>query len=70
METLARKLCGEIFALAEEAERCLDVSPTWTLETQFEQVHALYEQTVPGGVGSLAERVRAYRQTCAFGRGT
>lgn len=66
METLARKLCGETFTLAELAARCLDVVPIWTPETQFEQAHALYEQTVPDGTGSLAERVRAYRQACAF----
>jgi hypothetical protein len=37
METLARKLCGETFTLAEEAARCLDIHPTWTPEAQFEQ---------------------------------
>jgi hypothetical protein len=66
METLARKLCGETFSLAEEAKRSLDVHPTWTPEAQFERAHALYERAVPDGAGSLAERVRAYRQTCAF----
>lgn len=66
METLARKLCGETFSLAEEAKRSLDISPSWTPEAQFEQAHALYESIVPGGGGSLAERVRAYRQTFAF----
>lgn len=66
METLARKLCGETFTLAEEAKRSLDIHPTWTPEAQFEQAHALYESTVPGGAGSLAERVRTYRQTFAF----
>jgi hypothetical protein len=66
METLARKLCGETFTLAEEAMRCLDIQPVWTPEAQFEQAHALYESTVPGGTGSLAERVRAYRETFAF----
>ncbi len=59
METLARKLCGETFTLAEEAKRSLDIHPTWTPEVQFEQAHALYESTVSGGAGSLAERVRA-----------
>src|SRR5258708_23469594 len=66
METLARKLCGETFTLAEEAKRSLDIHPTWTPEAQFEQAHALYESTVSGGAGSLAERVRAYRLTVAF----
>lgn len=66
IETLARKLCGETFPFAEEAKRSLDVYPIWTPKAQFEQAHALYESTVPGGAGSLAERVRAYRQICAF----
>lgn len=66
IETLARKLCGETFSLAEEAKRSLDIAPHWTPEAQFEQAHALYESTVPAGAGSLAERVRAYRQAFAF----
>jgi hypothetical protein len=65
METLARKLCGETFRLAEDAKLSLDIDPTWTPEAQFEQAHALYETMAPG-TGSLAERVRAYRQTFAF----
>jgi hypothetical protein len=60
METLARKLCGETFTLAEEAARCLDIHPIWTPEAQFEQAHALYETVLPG-MGSLAERLRAYK---------
>lgn len=66
METLARKLCGVTFTLEDEAERSLDIHPTWTPETRFEQAHAFYESMVPGGAGRLAERVRAYRQTFAF----
>ena len=60
METLARKLCGETFTLAEEAARCLDIHPIWTPEAQFEQAHALYETVLPG-IESLAERLRAYK---------
>jgi hypothetical protein len=60
METLARKLCGETFSLAEEAVRCLDIHPAWTPEAQFEQAHALYETVLPG-TGRLAERLRAYK---------
>jgi hypothetical protein len=65
METLARKLCGETFRLSDEAKLSLDIHPTWTPETQFEQAHELYETTVPG-TGSLAERVRTYREKFAF----
>jgi hypothetical protein len=64
METLARKLCGETFTLAEGAARCLDVHPIWTPEVQFEQAHALYESVLPG-MGSLAERLRAYKAMIA-----
>jgi hypothetical protein len=60
METLARKLCGETFTLAEGAALCLDIHPMWTPEAQFEQAHALYETVLPG-MGSLAERLRAYK---------
>jgi hypothetical protein len=65
METLARKLCGETFRLAEEAARCLDIHPMWTSETQFEQAHALYESVLPGR-GSLAERLRTYSASVAW----
>lgn len=69
METLARKLCGESFTLAEGAKRILDVTPVWTPEAQFEQAHALYESTVSGGTSDLAGRVKAYQQMCAFSPG-
>ncbi len=36
METLARNLWGATFTLAEDAQRSLDISPTWTPEAQFE----------------------------------
>ncbi len=58
METVGRKLSGESFQLLEEARNCLDISPTWTPEEQFEQAHTLYEAIVPG-TGSLAERLHA-----------
>jgi len=60
METLARKLCGETFTLAEAAARCLDIHPIWTSEAQFEEAHALYESVLPG-MGNLAERLQAYK---------
>jgi hypothetical protein len=65
METLARKLCGETFRLAEEATYCLDIHPMWTPETQFEQAYALYESVLPG-MGSLAERLRTYQASVAY----
>ncbi len=65
METLCRKLAGETFSLKEEARYCLDISPTWTPERQFEQAHALYETVLPG-TESLAERLHAYQTVLAF----
>ena len=65
METVGRKLSGESFQLLEEARNCLDISPTWTPEEQFEQAHMLYEAILPG-TGSLAERLHAYTMALAF----
>lgn len=64
METLARKLCGETFRLAEEATSCLDIHPMWTDESHFEQAHALYERVLPRG-GNLAKRLRTYQASVA-----
>ncbi len=65
METICRKLAGETFSLKEEARYCLDISPTWTPERQFEQAHALYDTVLPG-TESLAERLHAYQTVLAF----
>ncbi|MEO8971675.1 MAG: hypothetical protein ABI406_08765 [Ktedonobacteraceae bacterium] len=58
METVCRKLCGEIFTLEDEVQRCFDIRPTWTPETVFEQAFALAETTLPGE-GNLFERMDA-----------
>lgn len=65
MEMLSRKLSGEYFSLEQEAKFCLDIHHKWTHEEQFEQAHALYETVLPG-VGSLAERLRAYQAELAY----
>jgi hypothetical protein len=65
METLCRKLCGETFTLADTARNCLDISPTWTPEEQFEQAHALYEAVLPR-TGNLAKRLQAFKASLAF----
>lgn len=65
METLCRKLCGETLSLADTARNCLDISPAWTPEEQFEQAYALYEAVLPGA-GNLAERLQAFRASFAF----
>jgi hypothetical protein len=65
METLCRKLSGESFSLEQEARDCLDISPIWTPEEQFEQAHTLYEMVLPG-TGSLAERLQLHKTTIAY----
>ena len=58
METICRVLCGETFSLEEETQRCFDIRPTWTPETQFEQALALGETLLPGQ-GSFSDRMQA-----------
>ena len=58
METVCRKLCGEIFTLEDEVQRCFDIRPTWTPEATFEQALALSETILPGE-GSVFERMNA-----------
>ncbi len=58
METVCRKLCGEIFTLEDEVQRCFDIRPTWTAEATFEQALALSETILPGE-GSVFERMNA-----------
>lgn len=60
LETISRKLDGEIFAPEEEVERCLDIRPGWVPEHEFERGLALYEAALPGA-GSLAERYQRWR---------
>jgi hypothetical protein len=60
METICRFFCGETFSLDEETQRCFDISPSWTPETQFEQVLALGETMLPGQ-GSFFDRMQALK---------
>ncbi|HVB60940.1 MAG TPA: hypothetical protein VNE61_07075, partial [Ktedonobacteraceae bacterium] len=61
LETVCRRLNGETFALADEVERCFDIRPTWTPESQFEEAHALLDEALPGD-GSIYERRQRLRQ--------
>ncbi len=65
LETICRVLCGETFALEEEAQRCFDIQITWTPEAQFEQVLSLGEAMLPGQ-GSLFERMQALQRRYAL----
>jgi hypothetical protein len=59
-ETAGRRLQGEQFSLQEEVLRCCDLHVDWLPESIFEQAHAIYDETLPGG-GSLAERFRRWK---------
>jgi len=61
LETVCRKLNGETFALADEVERCFDIRPTWTPESQFEEAHVLLDEALPGE-GSIYERRQRLRR--------
>jgi hypothetical protein len=61
LETVCRKLNGETFSLEDEVQRCFDIRPTWTPESEFEQAIALFDEALPGE-GSIVERQLALRQ--------
>src|SRR5215472_2343023 len=61
LETVCRKLNGETFSLEDEVQRCFDIRPTWTPESQFEQGLALLDE-VPPGDGSLPDRFQGWRK--------
>jgi len=61
LETVCRKLNGETFPLEDEVQRCFDIRPTWTPESEFEQAIALFDEALPGE-GSIVERQLALRQ--------
>jgi len=61
METIARKVAGEHFALIEEAERCFDIRPQRIPETTFEQAIADLDRLLPGP-GSVQERQATRRR--------
>lgn len=61
LETVCRKLNGETFALADEVERCFDIRPVWTPESDFEEAHALLDEALPGE-GSIYERRQRLRR--------
>src|SRR5579863_8840045 len=61
LETVCRKLNGETFALADEVERCFDIRPAWTPESDFEKAHALLDEALPGE-GSIYERRQRLRR--------
>ncbi|MGH2932211.1 MAG: hypothetical protein ACRDKK_05050, partial [Gaiellaceae bacterium] len=61
LETVARKLAGEEFALADEVERCYGVRPRRTPEDEIDAAHAGLDDALPGS-GSLAERYREWRE--------
>src|SRR5215471_1106962 len=67
LETVCRKLNGETFSLEDEVQRCFDIRPTWTPESEFEQAIALFDEALPGE-GSIVERQLALRQRYELAR--
>ncbi len=67
LETVCRKLNGETFSLEDEVQRCFDIHPTWTPESEFEQAIALLDEALPGA-GSIVERQLALRQRYELAR--
>lgn len=61
LETVCRKLNGEIFALEDEVQRCFDIRPQWVPETQFEEAQALYDEILPGH-GDIFARLKVFRE--------
>lgn len=61
METVCRKLNGEVLSLEEEVQRCFDIRPTWVPESQLEEAVAVYDAVLPGK-GTLARRLHEWRQ--------
>ena len=67
LETVCRKLNGEMFSLEDEVQRCLDIRPTWTAETQFEEGQAMLDELLPGE-GSIFDRRQALRKRYELAR--
>ncbi len=61
LETICRKLSGEILSLEEEGQRLFDIALTWVPEEQFERALALYHAALPGK-GTLARRLHEWRR--------
>lgn len=60
VELQCRKLAGERFSLAREAQAFYDITATFAPESRFEEGLALLADALPGP-GDLAERLTAYR---------
>ncbi len=61
LETVCRKLNSETFSLEEEVQRCFDIHPERTPESQFEHGLALLDEALPGD-GSLPDRIQGWRK--------
>jgi hypothetical protein len=60
LEAAARKLAGEEIAYEDEVELYYGVRPRWTPEAEFEDVHRMLDDALPGD-GTLEERYRVWR---------
>jgi hypothetical protein len=62
MQMSLRLLSGEKVSLAEEVQGLYDVQPKWKDESNFEEAHKEWDQTLPPG-NSLAERMQAWNRS-------
>jgi hypothetical protein len=67
LHTTCQKLCGETFSLADELQRCFDLSLplTRTPEAEFERAWARAEEILPG-TGDILEREAVLEQRLAL----
>jgi hypothetical protein len=56
LETVCRRLDGEVFSLTHEVQQCYDLATTWFPETVLNDAWATLDVTLPGS-GTLTERL-------------
>ncbi len=61
MQTTLRILKGEEIDIVEESEGLYGLTPSWTEESVFEEVHHVLEGLLPGS-GPLAERMESFKE--------
>lgn len=61
METVCRKLNGEVFTLQDEVQRIYDLRAEWVPEAQLAEAMAVYDAVLPGK-GTLADRLHMWNQ--------
>jgi hypothetical protein len=60
LETVSRRVAGEVIPLRQQARLCFDLHVDYTPETQFELAYSIYDQALRGS-GNLNQRLDAWR---------